>query len=139
MFPSLNILVGPRPHHRPPAPPWPAQQPSSASPIIHTDSNCTTIFTFFEKVKIPNPLMDAKLNYERHFKSSFSIFRAVSCVFGLASKFAKSVYMTHNFFLSHNNRIWVSKNAEYDADFKFVEKGGKKVIGLRTFVHSNRK
>jgi hypothetical protein len=40
--------------------------------------------------------------------------------------------------------IWVSKNAEFDAEFESVEKVAKKVytkkvIGLRTFVHSTER
>jgi hypothetical protein len=43
----------------------------------------------------------------------------------LASKFAKSANMTQKIFLLKNS-MWVSKNAEFHADFESVEKVLKK-------------
>jgi hypothetical protein len=84
--------------------------------------------TFFPKVKSPDPLIDAKLNSKNKFtKAVFRFFEP---------------YMT-NQKISHNNSIWVLKNAEFDADFEPVESWEesywKKVIGFRTFAHSTKR
>jgi hypothetical protein len=54
----------------------------------------------------------------------------------LTSKLAKSANMTKKIQIIW---LWVSKNAEFDAEFESVEKVAKvytkKVIGLRTLVH----
>ncbi len=59
------------------------------------------------------------------------------------SKFAKSANMTPKIIFSNYFDIGI-KNAEFDAEFESVEKVPKKVytkkvIGLRTFVHSSER
>jgi hypothetical protein len=61
----------------------------------------------------------------------------------MTSKFAKNANMTQKIIFS-NYLIRVSKNTEFDAEFKPVEKEAKKfntkkAIGLRSFVHSTER
>jgi hypothetical protein len=74
--------------------------------------------TVFGKIKSTDPWMDAKLNSMTHknFFQCFELFQA-----RLAYKFAKSANMTPKNF-SQIFSIWISKNAEFDADFEPLKK-----------------
>jgi hypothetical protein len=65
--------------------------------------------------------MDAKFKSKTHLIDMFFIFGTIFCAFGL--KLRKSINITYIFFFGSKK---VSKNAEFHADFKSVEKVFKK-------------
>jgi len=70
-------------------------------------------------------------------KKDFSFFCAVSSAFGF--KVRKKCYYDpkNNFF--HKKSRWVSKNAEFDADFRFVKKTAKTFTDKKLLLKNRSK
>ncbi len=79
----------------------------------------TTVLTVFEKIKITDPRIDAKFNSMTHKKKFFNILSFFECVW-LISLQKLIIWPQLIFFQIFS--IWISKNAEFDADFKPLKK-----------------
>jgi hypothetical protein len=86
-------------------------------------------------MKNTDPLMGAKFKSKTHLLNTFLIFGAVFMgpfFARLASKFEKRTNMTYTNFFFQSKKV--SKNAEFHADFKSIEKSFKKMQGQKKVI-----